>query len=136
MKMFAISTHIGGAPAINTTDPSTPPYTPCTGWVQCGIVGQYGAYLFSSTAAQLVAINALPNVVGIVAVSESGTVRWAELDGVIAAGVRTKLNAWLTARGYPTIPAGWTYRQVVMAICKRLNAQFDLTTHDVMDAES
>jgi hypothetical protein len=72
-------------------------------------------------------------VVGIVGVTESGDVRWAELDGVIAAGVRTKLNDWLTARGYPTIPAGWTYRQVVRAVFKRFSDLFDIGTVDIAE---
>lgn len=105
-----------------------------SGHVLCGQVGTWGAYLFSGTAAQLLAINALPNVYGICAVTESGNVRWAELDGVIPAAVRTKINDWLSTRSLPTIPAGWTYRQVVMAIYRRMNERFDLATHDVMDA--
>jgi hypothetical protein len=31
------------------------------------------------------------------------------------------MNQWLTNQGYPTIPAGATYRQVINAICTSLN---------------
>jgi hypothetical protein len=117
----------GGSPNVDAS------VTPYTGYVHADSIGGFGAYLFSGTPAQLTALNALPQVIGIVAVSEAGDVKWAELDGVIAAGVRTKLNTWLTARGYPTIPAGWTYRQVVEAVYKRLNARFDLSGFDVSE---
>lgn len=36
------------------------------------------------------------------------------------------LLAWLTNNGYPTIPIGWTYHQVIDAICKRLVPDFDI----------
>lgn len=89
----------------------------------------------SGTAPQLATIAALARVIGIVTVTEGGTVRWGELDGTIAAGVRTKLNNFLTARGKANVPAGWTYRQVVVAVFQALNARFDLTTftHDVTE---
>lgn len=133
-KMFAISTHIGGTPIINMTDPTGANYTPCTGWVQCGTIGQYGAYIFSGTGDRLLAINALSNVIGLVAMTESGNVRWAELDGTITVAQRTKWNTWLSARGYPTIPVGATYRAIVMAVYKRLNNLWDLQTHDILDS--
>jgi len=127
MKMFCLVKMKGGEPDVNSA------VTPYYGYVHAADVAGWGAYLFSGTTAQLTAINALPNVYGICAVTESGNVKWAELDGVISSAVRTKINNWLTARGYPTIPAGWTYRQVVNAIFKRLNDRFDLTAFDVMD---
>ena len=128
MKMFCLVKMRGGEPDLNPT------VTPYYGYVHAASVGEWGAYLFSGTAAQLTAINALSDVYGIVVVTESGNVKWAELDGVIAATVRNRLNAWLTARGYPTIPAGWTYKQVVNAIFKRLNPLFDLAIFDVLDS--
>lgn len=106
--------------------------TPVKGYCLGAHLGAWGCYLLSGTGAQLVALNALPNVYGICAVTEAG-VRWAELDGVIAPAVRTRLNTWLTARGYPNIPVSWTYKQVVVAVYKRLNDRFDLDRFDVMD---
>jgi hypothetical protein len=125
MKLFCIVPMTGGSPNVDATA--------YTGYVHCDSIGGFGAYLFSGTPAQMAALNALPQVVGIVAVTESGDVKWAELDGVIASGVRTKLNTWLTARSYPTIPAGWTYRQALEAVYQRLNARFDLNGFDVTE---
>lgn len=125
MKLFCIANQSSGIPAISNL--------PFAGWVLCGKVGSWGAYLFSGTAAQLAAINALPQIFGICVVTESGDVKWAELDGTIASATRLKLNAWLTARGYPTIPAGATYKQVVLAVYQRLNALFELNAFDVAD---
>ncbi len=133
-KRFAISTQVGGAPVINTSDSSTLPYTPCRGWVQCGTIGQYGGYLFSGTASQLQAINALSNVYGLCAMTDTGTVCWAELDGTVTTAFRNKANLWLTARGWPTIPAGATWRQVVLAVFKRLNNLWSLSSHDILDS--
>ncbi len=45
-----------------------------------------------------------------------------DLNTVIPAGVRTRINAWLTARGYSTIPAGWTYKQLLVAIRQRVTS--------------
>lgn len=126
-KLFALCQMSGGQPDVDFTA------TPVKGYVLCDQVGGHGAYLFSGTGPQLVALNALAQVVGIVAVTESGETRWAELDGVIAPAVRTRLNTWLTARGHPNIPAGWTYKQTILAIFRRMNSNFDLGNFDVAD---
>ena len=108
--------------------------TPFHGVVKCGtgdVNRQWAAYLVSGTGAELVAIDALPQVVGIVGVSKNGDVRWGELDGMIAPAKRTEISTWLAARGFPTIPAGWTYKQVVLAIYKRLSPDYKLDTTDV-----
>jgi len=126
-KLFAIVPIDGAFPAIDRS------VTPYNGYILADQVGNYGAYLFSGTGAQLIALNALPNVVGIVAVTQNGDVRWAELDGTITPAVRTKLNTWLTNRGYPSIPAGWTNRQVVDAVFKRINPNFDLDNFDIAE---
>lgn len=101
------------------------------GHVLMDTAGNYGAYLFSGSATQLSAVNALTNVVGIVAVTDNGNVHWAELDNTISAGVRANLNTWLTNHGFQTIPAGWTYRQVVNAIFRHFNNSFDIDTNGV-----
>lgn len=131
-KLFCIVQMQGGAP-------DTAPLqvgVDFKGFALCDQIGGangWGAYLFSGTAAQLTALNVLSTVTGIVAVTESGDTRWAELDGTIAPAVRTKLNTWLIARGHPTIPAGWSYRQVVNAVYQRLNDRFDLNAFDIAD---
>ena len=130
MKLFALIQMQGGEPQLSR---ETTPY-PGHVHVPATILGAWGAYMVSGTGAQLTAINALPQVVGIVAVTESGSVRWAELDGVIAAGVRTKLNNWLTARGYPNILSGWTYRRVIREVFQRLNDKFEFDSFDVAEA--
>jgi len=100
--------------------------TPYTTYVLAAQIGNsWGCYMFVATAAQLTAINALPNVYGICTV--------ANLDNVIAVAVRNKVNTWLDARGFPTIPAGWTYRKVVNAIFKRINEKFDIDKLDILD---
>ena len=43
-----------------------------------------------------------------------------DLNTVIPAGVRTRINTWLANRGYQTIPAGWTYKQLLVAIRSRV----------------
>ena len=124
MKLFAIVSMENGLPKIDFTA------TPCTGYALGGKVGGFGCYLFSGTAAQLTALAALANVIAIRQVSD-GSVRFPELDATIGAAARTKINNWLTARGYPNIPSGWTYRQVVKEIYKRVEARFDLDHLDV-----
>lgn len=128
MKAFAIIRMSGGQPEID------PVATPYHGYVLCDQVAGWGAYLVSGTPAQLSAIDQLAHVYGICAVTESGDVKWAELDGVCSEAVRTRLNTWLANRGYPTIPAGWTYRQIVRAVYQRVNTHFDLDRFDVADA--
>ncbi len=90
------------------------------GYAHIFSVAGFGLYLFGGSAAQLTALNALVQVRGLAAMTDNGTVKWAELNNVITAAHRTKLNTWLTARGYPTIPAGWAYRQVIRAIIRRM----------------
>jgi len=122
---------VGGDPDIDRVA------IPYHGFAKCISVSNYGCYLFSGTTAQLTALAALPaaQFVPVCVVTHDDKVRWAELDGIIANGVRTKLNTWLTARSLPNIPVGWTYRQVVMAIFKRLNADFDLDWFNVIAPE-
>jgi hypothetical protein len=131
-KLFALCQMTGGEPDVRMIDDAGKRLY--NGHLLCGQIAGWGVYLFSGTGPQLAALNALPGVVGLVAVLESGNVKWAELDGTIAPAIRTKLNTWLSARGYPPIPAGRTYRQVVLDIYKRLNARWDLDTFDLMES--
>lgn len=103
---------------------------PYHGHVLCAHLPNYsfGVYLVSGTLAQLNAINALPNVYALC--------RADEFETVITATRRTRINTWLTARGYPTIPAGWSYRQVVLAVGRRLLEHFDIAGVDIADPEA
>jgi len=122
--MLAIVDMAGGLPNV---DPAVTPYVGHNLIWQIGGANGYGLYMFSGLVAQLTALNALSQVRGLVVMTDNGVVKWAELDNVITTAHRTKLNTWLTARGYPNIPAGWTYRQVVRAIIRRLRAYGDDT---------
>lgn len=128
-KAFALIRMVGGSPDIGEL--------PYFGYVLCDRIGatNWGAYLISGTGAQLSAIDALPSVMGIVAVTQAGDVRWAELDDNIAGAARTKLNNWLTARFRPTIPAGWTNRRVVREIYQAANAHWNLASFDIRGPE-
>ena len=129
MKAFAIIQMVGGSLNVDAG------VTPYKGYsLAAELPRQWGLYLFSGTAAQLIALDALPQVYGLVAMTEDTTVRWSQLNNTISSAHRTKLNTWLTARGYPNIPAGWTYRQVVQAIYQRMNQPFDLAGVDIADA--
>jgi hypothetical protein len=129
--LFGLCRIEGGDPLIDRR------VTPFYGAVHDATVGNWAAYLFSGTGAELTALAALPvaQFVPIVAVTKSGDVRWAELDGVITTAVRNKLNTWLTNRSLPNIPTGWTYKQVVIGIFKRLHANFDLDNFYVVAPE-
>ncbi len=96
--------------------------------------GQWGIYILTGTAAELQAINALPQVYTLCTVTAPPSQpRWPELEDVIPLARRTRINEWLSARGYPTIPAGWTYRQAITAICQPLNDHYEITSTDVLE---
>jgi hypothetical protein len=119
--MYAVARMQAGYPDIDTVA------TPYHGHVLTGQVGQFGLYLFSGTPAQLAALDALPNVIGLCLLSttESGGMtvsRWAEVDNNFGAGARTRLNTWLTNNGKPTIPAGWTNKQVIRKLFEHLDS--------------
>jgi hypothetical protein len=118
--MFAVSRIVGGSPDLGN------PATPYHGHVLTGQVGQFGLYLFSGTPAQLAAIDALPNVIGLCLLRTTGegmnVVRWAEIDDNFATAARTRLNTWLTNNGKPTIPAGWTNKQVIRKLFEHLDS--------------
>jgi len=128
MKAFAICKMVGGYPEIDQN------VTPYKGHVLAAQLNEnWGCYLISGTGHQLLAIDALPGVYGICAVTENENVKWGELDEIMDPDKRTRINTWLANNDYPTIPAGWTSKQVVMAIYKRMNANFDLYASDIID---
>ena len=103
------------------------------GFVHCGTRGNFGAYLYAGTPAQLAALDALPTVIGLVIMTEAGNVRWLELENTITNARRTRLNTFLTERGLPTIPAGRTYRQVVLTVWDRFFSGFDINQNDLAE---
>jgi hypothetical protein len=126
-KAFLITTMTNGTPNFSGL--------PHFGSVLCARSpnDQFGIYIVTGTSAQLLAINALPQVFAICAVTSASNSRWPELKDVIPVARRTRINEWLTARGYPNIPAGWTYRQVIEAVCRRLNDRYEIETADVLE---
>jgi hypothetical protein len=120
MRAYATIEMTNGQPNVDFTATSIAGY--CLGAVQ----GQWGLYLVAGTEAQLTALQALPNVYRVCTT--------AELDTVIAVARRTKMNEWLTAQGWPNIPAGWTYGQCVRYAYKRANPEWDEARHYLIDA--
>ncbi len=116
-----------GSPQIDMT------VTPYAGHVYVGSIAGWGGYLISGTLAQLQALQATPQVVGIAMLTSNDTAKWKELDAVITPAMKVKLNTWLTARGWPTIPAGWTARQIINFAMKRLNPNFKIENEWVTD---
>ncbi len=127
MKAFAIIKMTGGHPAIDATA------TPYTGFTFCDSIGQWGGYIVSGTGAQLRAIDDLTDVYGICVVTQDGDKHWPELNNVMATAIRNRLNTWLTARGFSNIPTNWTNKQVILAIFRRLNVDFNINNFDVTD---
>jgi len=100
------------------------------GWVLIGEFDVYGAYLFSGTASQLIAVNALPSVVGICRATVGDTVL-PELNDTITPSVRTKINNYLTSIGKDyQIPAGATNAQVIKRIYKYFRGTFESLNDD------
>jgi len=128
-KAFCVSAVSNGVPDFSGL--------PCSGNVLLAITPNraWGLYIVTGTGGQLTAINALPTVYALCLVTAGGS-HWPELEDVISAGVRTRFNQWLTNRGYPTIPAGWTYRQTITAVCVRLNPNHrNIEDNDVLELE-
>ena len=126
-KMFAICRMVSGQPDLDLE------VTPVHGWALVDQLGQYGAYLFSGTGQQMLAVNALPQCLGIVGVTSSGDVRWAELDGPLPTAIRNKLNIWADSMGLPNVPLNWDYRRTVIEVFKRFNEAFDLNSIDISE---
>ena len=129
-KAFALIRMTGGQPDLPEQAQGR------VNWTLCDRIGatNWGAYLVAATGADLLALDTQwDGFVGIVAVTDSGDVRWGELENPCASTVRDRINTWLAAQGLPTIPDGWTNRQVVRAIFERANARFDLRAIDIVD---
>jgi len=98
-------------------------------------IGQWGLYSINDKAAAILDWVSKPTVYVVSPRTRNAVSRWVEADEVIDPAVRTRINSWLTARGYPTIPAGWTKRQVVEAFVDRFiksrwpNFSLDIDVH-------
>lgn len=103
---------------------ANPPYSNAS--FMGDLPGVFGLYLVSDTQARLIAADSIAGVYGICLLTDDGTVKWAQLENTITPAMRTKINSYLTAHGYPTIPAGWTNRQAVKAILNRINPDWRL----------
>ena len=126
-KMFAICRMTGGQPDLDLE------VTPVHGWALVDQLGQYGAYLFSGTGQQLLALDGLPQCLGIVGVTSSGDVKWPELDVALPTAIRNKLNIWADSMGLPNVPLNWDYRRTVIEVFKRFNEAFDLNGIDISE---
>jgi len=130
LKAFAFIRMAGGSPQIDQTT------TPYYGFAYVGRIGVWGAYIISGTQAQLLALNALPEVVGVCFVSQADTERWPELNDTINPAVRTKINTFLINRGFEfTIPVEWTNRQVLLKTFKYFNYNYTLNGTDICEPE-
>lgn len=128
-KAYAIIEMQSGLPAVDFT------VTPISGFCLGAHVSPlppgegrgegYGLYLVAGSGSQLTALAALPNVWRICTT--------AELDATISSARRTSMNSWLTAQGWPNIPAGWTYGQVVRYAFARANPAWDEAKHFIVD---
>lgn len=126
--MFAFSRMEGGQPKQVTMEM-------VHGWVLIGQFDIYGAYLFSGSAAQLIAVDALTSVVGICKVTvgeqldgEGNPIdtKWPELNDTINPTVRTKINNYLTSIGKDyQVPADATNAVVIKKTYKYFRDSFD-----------
>ena len=132
-KAFLLIRALNGQPDIPAAILAAGPIN----YVLCDIKGTtppLGAYLMSATGAQLIALDALPYCLGIVAVTENGGIRWGELVGETAQEVIDRLNTWLTVNDFDVqIPDGWTYDRLVRRVFEFFNDRFDLRNFDIMD---
>ena len=94
----------------------------------------WGCYLCAASGAVLKDLDDLyGGFIGIVGVTDDGTVRWGELDDPGDSTIRDRLNTWLANNGRPPIPDNWTNRQIVQAIFERANTRFDLKKIEIAD---
>ena len=130
MRAYAIIPMQSGVPNIDLTGIGPISYT------LTAHIGTWGLYLVSGAKTDLQAVNALPNVIGLAYTKENpaeGEDVWVTLDATIPAALRTKLNTWLAARGYPTIPAGTMLRAVLRAMARQMKADWEQSHYEVVD---
>lgn len=133
MQMYAICPVTAGVPGVDLV--ASPVYGYC---FAAGPYKGYGLYQFSGSGAQLLSLANQANCYPLVAMSgpADNVPKWAELDQPMIAAARTKMNTLLTAAGLTNIPAGWTYRQVLVALAamlKRAGDDWDINSVFVTD---
>ncbi len=129
IKAFVLMRMIGGQPNIDFKE------TPIHGraHIPTNLPGDWGAFLVSGSGAQLLDLQDLSNVIGIVAVTEDENTHWGELDGLVDSGIMIKLNNWIGNNhpSWPRVKAVHTYRKIIKELFSRLNINFKLSTIDV-----
>jgi len=95
------------------------------GYVLGAMAGAWGLYLVMGTSAQLAAIHAHANTVGICTLGG--------LDETVTGAVKSALDAWADAHfpSLPPVPADWTNRQVIQELGERVDENFTIPGTDI-----
>lgn len=96
------------------------------GWVWAGKLGQWNAVLVTTTENRLDAIDASPNAILLVRMSDGRQ----ELENDIDPVILTRLNTWLTARGI-TIEENAPIRQIIRKLFRRFETHFEIHAIEV-----
>lgn len=131
MKQFILVPVEGGVPVIDFEE------TPYHGYVLCDVKDGMGAYMFSGSPTQLLAIRNLPDTIQLVwwNETEDGKNKEVALSRPLAGNVRIALNAWLTDMGEDTIPAQNEGRGVLMSVYGFFNEHFNIDNFDVVGTD-
>lgn len=128
MKQFILVPAESGMPVIDFEE------TPYHGYVLCDIKHGMGAYMFSCSPTQLLAIRNLPDTIQLVwwNETEEGENKIAALNKPLAGNVRADLNVWLASVEEEEIPPVNTGRGVLMSVYGFFNEYFDINNFDVV----
>lgn len=96
------------------------------GWVWAGKLGQWNAVLVTTTENRLDVIDASPNAILLVRMSDGRQ----ELENDIDPVILTRLNTWLTARGI-TIEENAPIRQIIRKLFRRFETHFEIHAIEV-----
>ncbi len=121
---------VGGSPAGIVTGPIGTSVEAGTvllqGYNLLASVRDIGLYLLVGKPAALVAVNAATaNCAG------GFVLAWPNATDNIPAGMRTRLNTWLTARSLPNIPTGWTW----LRLLRYIDDRFDVSGYVLSDPD-
>jgi len=106
----------GGAPAL-------PEETPVKGYALGAQHRNFGLYLVAGTAAQMKAVDALPETCGICTATQ--------VDEVVSDAKRAEINAWKDQHfpSLPDVPPDWTYGRIARYIYERADQNYH---HEVL----